>query len=286
MPQRPISRRRFLGAAALAASMPAFAQTPNTPAGGKALDDPSIAHGPVTFRSGEETIGGYLARPKKDDRHPIVIVVAGSAISEEYISNTTAILAQAGFAALAPDIFSLQLETMTPDQKRNVLAARITDERVLRDIQAGVDYVQAQPFAGYGPVGIIGFCFGGRMALLYAAKAKNVGAVVPFYGNLRLPPDMQRPTGPFDVISRIAAPMQGHYSTRDPGIPVGEARDFVTKLRGEGTQAELHLYDADNGFFAYTRKSWNQDAAKLAQGRMVAFLQRHLKDARKRTPAG
>src|SRR5258708_33945445 len=112
-----IGRRDFLrgGAVAIAgASMvapPMPRQAPNAPP--KALDDPNIIHGKVWFPSGSETIDGYLSHPKAKGIFPIVIVVAGNTIAEEYIPNTTAMLAQAGFAGLAPNIYSLQVETMT-----------------------------------------------------------------------------------------------------------------------------------------------------------------------------
>src|SRR5215510_2819692 len=70
------------------------------------LDDPDIQHGKVTFKhGGKETFDGFLARPKADGTFPAVLVIAGNRISEEYIPNTCAALALAGFVGLAPNIF-------------------------------------------------------------------------------------------------------------------------------------------------------------------------------------
>src|SRR5678816_3454868 len=72
----------------------------------RVLDDPGVTHGPVMFQHAKrDLIGGYLARPKAVGKYLSVIVIAGSVISEEYIPNTCAALAVAGFVGLAPNIF-------------------------------------------------------------------------------------------------------------------------------------------------------------------------------------
>ena len=277
-----LTRRDFLcGAAAIVAgvSMPGsevMSRQSNVPAV-KALDNPNITHGTVTFKSGTDTIDGYLSRPKAKGRYPLVIVVAGNQISEEYIPNTTAILAQGGFVGLAPNIFSLQTASMSAEEKRKIFTTQITDEHVFRDVQAGIDYLKKQSFVKPTRVGITGFCFGGRIALMFAARSKEVDAVVPFYGNLRLPPEFNRPVNPVDIVSKIKAPVQGHYALRDAGIEQTDVKKFFETLQAQGTKAELYNYEAEHGFFAYTRTVYNADAAKLAQSRMVEFFQKHLK---------
>jgi len=126
-----LTRRDFLcGAAAIVAGVSMLGsevmnQQSNVPVV-KALDNPNITHGKVTFKSGTDTIDGYLSRPKAEGRYPIVIVVAGNRISEEYIPNTTAILAQGGFVGLAPNIFSLQTDSMSAEEKRRIATTEIT----------------------------------------------------------------------------------------------------------------------------------------------------------------
>src|SRR5688500_4737851 len=72
----------------------------------RVLDDSTITHGPVMFQHNKtDTIDGFLARPKADGKYPVVVVVAGNVITEEYIPNTCAALAVAGYVGLAPNIF-------------------------------------------------------------------------------------------------------------------------------------------------------------------------------------
>ena len=112
---------------------------------------------------------------------------------------------------------------------------------------------------------------------MFAARSKEVGAVVPFYGTLRLPLEANRPVNPFDIVSKIKAPVQGHYALRDAGIEQSDVKKFFEMLQAQGTKTELYNYEAEHGFFAYTRPVYNAGAAKLAENRMLEFFQRQLK---------
>src|SRR4051812_7937872 len=91
--------------AGLAATGIAAGDDPKKPPPTRVLDDPTIRHGKVKFKNGDKEIDGYLARPKAEGKYPAVLVVAGNLISEEYIPNTCAALAVAGYVGLAPNIF-------------------------------------------------------------------------------------------------------------------------------------------------------------------------------------
>ena len=97
--KKGIGRRKFMLSATSAAaccvlSCDTMAELGDEPKITKALDDPNVIHKLVTFQSGSDEIDGYLARPRTLGRYPIVLVITGSSISEEYIKNTTAMLAQ------------------------------------------------------------------------------------------------------------------------------------------------------------------------------------------------
>src|SRR5262245_24865054 len=109
-PNSDSDRRSFLlGAGAVLASFgigsgEGTAQEKNPPT--RVLDAPNLRHEKVMFKhGGKETFGGFLARPRADGAFPAVLVIAGNRITEEYIPNTCAALAAAGFVGLAPDIF-------------------------------------------------------------------------------------------------------------------------------------------------------------------------------------
>ena len=203
-------------------------------------------------------------------------MITGNSIDEEYIQNTTAMLAQKGFLGIAPNIYSLQKSTMTLEEKRKVLAEQITDERIFQDLQASIDYLKQQPFAKASRIGIMGFCFGGRCALMFAAHSKEIKAVAPFYGNLRTPAFANRKQDPLDVLNRIRVPVQGHYSDSDAEIPADQLQTLEQTLKKQRTPVEIFTYKAPHGFFAYTRKTYDKTAAEDSWKRTAEFFQRVL----------
>ena len=118
----------------------------------RVLDDPTIEHGKVVFKhNGRDTIDGYLARPKAEGAYLGVLVIAGNVITEEYIPNTCAALALAGFVGLAPNIFHPIPEgTPNTNDAYAQYIAEHTDLDRLDDVQLGASYLRAQPFVDPG----------------------------------------------------------------------------------------------------------------------------------------
>lgn len=267
-----IDRRSFLigataGLAGLTALQGAKAQTkqPET----RVLDDPQIQHGRVVFKhNGMDTIDGYLARPKIEGVYPAVLVIAGNKITEEYIPNTCAALALGGFIGLAPNIYH-PLSDNTPgnNEAYSKYIANHTELNILDDIQVGASYLRAQSFVSRGGMGVLGFCFGGRLAMLFGARSREIDAVVAFH-----PAPMKA-----EEVTRLTEPVQIHHGTADQSVDVKNTLNLEKILKEQGTPVEVFLYEgADHGFLAYTRPFYKPDAAKLAWGRATQFLHKNL----------
>jgi carboxymethylenebutenolidase len=237
------------------------------------LDDPRIEHHPVRFtHAGEPSIGGYLARPRAEGAYPAVIVIAGSPITEEYIPNTCAALALAGFVGLAPDVFHFASPGAANEEIQEGMARHTEDGEIL-DLFEGLHYLRSQSFVRPGGVGVLGFCHGGRMAMIFGARSRDVDAVVAYHP-ARLG---ARPVEPSDI-ERLSAPVQIHSGTDDGNIPVSALRELEAMLAGQGTPNEVHVYEgAQHGFLAYTRPNrYHPEAAVLSWRRTVEFLTRTL----------
>jgi len=271
-----IDRRSFLAGAAatvttltLLQGQAANSQTklPET----RVLDNPNVQHGKVFFKhNGTDSIDGYLARPKAEGVYPAVLVIAGNKISEEYIPNTCAALALAGFVGLAPNIFHpLPDDTPSNNEAYNKYLANHTELDRLDDIQSGVSYLRAQSFVSSGGIGILGFCRGGREAMLFGARSREIDAVVPFH-----PAPMKQQ----EVLRLKKIPVQIHHGTADESVAVTETQKTEKMLKAQGTPVEVFLYEGSNhGFLAYTRPFYKPDAAKLAWARAIQFLHKYLK---------
>ena len=248
----------------------------------RVLDDPDIQHGKVTFKhGGKETFDGFLARPKADGTFPAVLVIAGNRISEEYIPNTCAALALAGFVGLAPNTFHPLPDSAKTDEDYDRALKEHTKYDVLQDIQVAADYLKTQPFVKargmvgddvrHCSMGIIGFCYGGRMAMLFAARSREIDAVVAFHPGL-----VMTDLGEF---AHLPVPVQLHQGTADRSMDPTTAKKLEEILKAQKTPVELFLYEgADHGFLAYTRRFYRPDDAMLAWKRTTEFLGKHLKE--------
>lgn len=269
-----LNRRDFLVASAsalvgLGVSGPEGAGQEGRQPPTRVLDDPGIQHGKVTFKhGGKETFDGFLARPRAEGAFPGVIVIAGNRITEEYIPNTCAALALAGFVGLAPNIFHPLPDGAKTREEMDKALKEHTEDDVLQDIQVGADYLRTQPFVKAGGIGALGFCFGGRIALLFGARSREVDAIVAFHPG---------PVTAAEVV-RLKAPVQFHHGTADRAVDVAKTKNLRAVLKAQKTPVELFLYkDADHGFLAYTRPFYRPDDAKLAWERATQFLGKHLK---------
>jgi carboxymethylenebutenolidase len=220
---------------------------------------------------GQETIDGFLARPRAAGKYPAVLVIAGNLITEEYIPNTCAALALAGFIGLAPNIFHGMPEAArTPEERRTAMAAH-SDSDALADINSGIDFLRAQPFVRAGGIGVVGFCYGGRLAMMLGARSREIDAVVPYHPG---------PTTAAEV-ARLRAPVQIHQGSADRNVPVQQIKDLEKMLMAQKTPVEVFWYDgADHGFLAYTRPYYRPNYAKDSWDRTILFLEKHLANRR------
>ncbi|HEX8355159.1 MAG TPA: dienelactone hydrolase family protein [Pyrinomonadaceae bacterium] len=290
-------RRSFLGGALRTLAASALASRvlgrqqqpppkPAEPLEPLALGDPNIVQGDVTFRSGGAEIRGHLARPKAPGRHPAVVVLWPNPGVTDDPRNTAAQLAQGGFVGLAFDAYSRD-PGLTANQARarfEYFGGKEFDELQRRDAAAAVAYLRRQPFCERGPVGLVGFCGSARQALVYSTTAPaEVAAVVAFYGPPVLGASYQSPRGAFKldimhVLDRIRVPVQCHYGTADPVIPLADVDRLERDLKAQGTPSEVFRYEgAAHAFYDFTRPRFDPAAAKLAHARMIQFLRKHLR---------
>jgi carboxymethylenebutenolidase len=252
----------------------------------EALDDPAVEHEMVAFRSGTDTIHGYLARPAAAGRYPAVVVLHGEFGVSEGQRNIAAQLAQDGFVALAMKRFD-RWPTLTPealaqsDQSDKRFLSGSFSRQEVEDAQAAVEYLKAQSFVTPGAIGALGFCGGGYHALLLSTRSGDIRAVVAFYTPPEPAGQFQNPDDPrlnlFDVVARIRVPVQGHFGADDPFVPLESVGRFERALEAQGTPVTFFTYPgATHVFYDATRRYYHPAAAAQARSRMVEFFHRNL----------
>jgi carboxymethylenebutenolidase len=131
---------------------------------------------------------------------------------------------------------------------------------MLKDTQAAIDELK-----GSGPVAIMGFCMGGTIAFLSAAKLNGLSAAVAYYGGQIAKNADEKPK----------VPLMMHFGEKDASIPMSDV-DIVKQKRGG--DSEIFVYaDAQHGFHCDERGSFHDSSAKTAWQRTMDFLKKHLK---------
>ena len=275
--QYQLNRRTFLGGSAgslvsLAASRvgPVSSEHQASPET-RILDSPelrNIERGRVLFKSDGKEIDGYLARPKAAGKCPAVLVLAGNRITEEYIPNTCAALALAGYVGFTPNNYHAVPDSAKTVAQINKALERWTEDDYMRDCLEAVMYLGSRPFVDPERIAVLGFCVGGRRAFLTGARSKNIRAVVAFHPG--------KTTA--EEVAKLKVPVQIHHGTQDRSVSIDASRVLEKAFRRRGTPVELFAYEkADHGFLAYTRPQYDPSSAKLAWKRTVEFLDRNLK---------
>ena len=174
-------------------------------------------------------------------------------------------LADAGFVALAPDLFAGETAS-TPDEAEALQAASSANETAAL-VMSSAGALQGLP-ATRGPgIGVVGFSMGGSWALWAATRMPEiVGAVVTFYGATDLDPEPGR------------AAVQAHFAELDELVSDDEKVTLEAELRLLGREVEVHHYTGTGHWFFEEDHVAAHDpiAAELAWERTIDFLHRHL----------
>ena len=125
---------------------------------------------------------GYLAKPASGSG-PGVLVIQEWWGLDAGIKEMADRLAQAGFVALAPDLYHGEVAGHDEMDKASHLMQSLPPDRAGRDMSGAVDFLSTHPSITSKGIGVVGFCMGGMLAFIIAAnRGDKVTAVVPFYG--------------------------------------------------------------------------------------------------------
>ncbi|WP_196159674.1 dienelactone hydrolase family protein [Reinekea sp. G2M2-21] len=169
--------------------------------------------------------------------------------------------ADLGYLVAVPALFDrVAAPTVIPfEQPQQGLqtVAQLSLENTVADIAAVVDYLGGQNLK----VGVVGFCWGGGLALR-CAQTLDIHAAVSFYGT-RLPEYLGLP---------LKAPFQGHFGRVDGHTP----KDVIDQVQRSLPEIEVYWYDAGHAFANDARPSYMPEAAGLAHARAASFFERYL----------
>ena len=224
-----------------------------------------------------------FSRPADGGVRPGVIVAMEAFGVNPNIAGIVRRFAQEGYAAAAPDLFhrSGRLRFAPYDKlqemREDLRSGGFGDASIDADMQAAIDRLRADP--NVGPIGVIGFCLGGRVAMQSAVRASGLSAAAVYYGGFMFPGDDA--PGAFSAMreaDRLAIPVAGFFGEDDQNPTPEQARALDERLTALGKEHAFHYYEgAGHGFFCDDRASYHPKAAADAWEKTLAFFARHLR---------
>jgi carboxymethylenebutenolidase len=234
----------------------------------------------IEFLSAGDPIEGALYAPEGPGPHPGVVIIPDVWGLYDHYHEVAKKVAANGFVALAINLYSREGSPDLPDMDAVFrFMKELPDRRVLQDIQAGVDALSAREEVGGRPVGIMGFCMGGKYTILAACTCQGLSAAVPWYGLLRVPEiDEQNPEHPLDALPRLTCPMLGLFGKEDSVVPLADVEEVERRTASSPHPVDVIVYPgAGHAFANDTRpQMYREDAARDGWSRAFTFLNNHL----------
>lgn len=230
-----------------------------------------------------DRLGAYHARPLGPGPFPGVVVIHHGLGWDLWTREVCRKIAEQGYASIAPNLFSRFGDGDPEDVAARVRSeGGLDDEQSIADLEASLDFLRRQPNAS-GRLGVIGFCFGGRLAYLAACRIPGLSAVVDCWGGGVIPseaspPSDKRRVAAIDLSENITAPICGMFGNEDWSPTAAEVDATEEVLKQLGKVYEFHRYDgATHAFFVSDRHYYRQEQAVDGWKKVFDFYARHLK---------
>lgn len=235
-------------------------------------NDPELTSSETQFRAADgASITGYLTRPNGEGRYPAVVVVHEWRGQNNHIKDVSRRLAKAGYVALAPDLLSRLggTESFPTGEAATQGLYKLGNDIFTKDLTGAVNYLKQQTYVRPDRIGVIGFCWGGALALLFTTRSKDLAASVIYYGH--------NPSN-LDDVKNITAPVLAHYGEKDERITAA-VPELAEAMKKYGKSFEYKVYPgAPHAFNNDTNPGrYRAAAAKEAWAKTLEFFDKHLK---------
>lgn len=285
IPEAPVlGRREFFVTSILAAGVYATAVQPIQAQTRIITDEKGLVAGEVKIPVADGEMPAYRAMPdKKGKKFPVVLVIHEIFGVHEWIQDVCRRFAKLGYMAIAPALYARQGEVATIKDSRELnrqIFSKIPDTQSMSDMDATVAWAAKSGSGNTKKLSVTGFCWGGRITWLYAAHNPNVDAGAAWYGRVvptaNSPINEAQPKTPVDYAKDLKVPVLGLYGGLDKGIPLDGVQRMQDELKKGTSKSEILVYpNADHGFLADYRPSYNKQAGEDAWNKVQAWFKKH-----------
>ncbi|HEY1728867.1 MAG TPA: dienelactone hydrolase family protein [Candidatus Baltobacteraceae bacterium] len=224
----------------------------------------------------------YLSRPESVAPAPAVIVLQEIFGVNTEMRRITDLVASAGYVGLAINYYHRtdpELNCAYDDEgvaKGRGAASKVTRQTIESDLNAAMDWLNAQDFVRFNRIATWGFCFGGSMAF-FSSMLRGISGGIVFYGGQVGKPLMSGGAPLIEEAERVKAPLLMCYGGKDQGIPPDEVERIESGLRAHKKRFTLKVYpDEGHGFFRQSSKELDNPDLGDAWSRVQEFLKASL----------
>jgi dienelactone hydrolase len=262
-----MSHRFVLRAAAIAAVAWPLVAVQAAPA------EARLVNQALTYRQGDQVFEGRLVY---DDavkaRRPAVMVVHEWWGLNDYVVGRAEMLAKLGYVAFAADMYGKGVKAQTPEAAGKLAGALRGDRALMRArASAAWDALAVRPEVNPARMAVMGYCFGGGVALELARSGAPMAGVVSFHGGLETPDPAS---------SRIQGKVLVLHGAEDPAVPMKDVLAFQDEMRRHKVNYQITMYGGAVHAFSNPaagndpskRSAYNAQADKRSWAELVMFL--------------
>lgn len=237
----------------------------------------------VEVESGEERIRAERVVPDEKTHpgaHPGVIVVHDGSGFGEHAIGVAHELANAGYAALAVNLYSRRAPASGISNPDLLAFLRsVPDQQIVSDLQAGIDFLSVDPVVQGRPIGIIGYCWGGAGTFLASAHCRGLSAAVSWYGELVTEElDERHPEHPMDALENRTCPVLAIFGELDAYVSIANVERLEARVSQNPLELDIVVYPGLHHGFAHRGRD-HFDAPGHDDGwrRIWQLFDRHLR---------
>ncbi len=234
----------------------------------------SVYHHFVSVETPDGPMPMYVAAPEGRDPRPAVLVIQGMHGMASFELHVVERFAEQGYLAASPDLFHRGPACFSFEELNSRRRA-MNDPQVIGDVNAAISYLRKQPYVQDGPMGIMGFCMGGRVSYLMAASSPVFGGAADFYGG-----GVHGGEGgpsPLELTRNIRCPIIIFDGEEDRHPSPEEVRKTEAELARHGVVHEVHIYPGvGHGFMSAKGSGHKPEVVEDAWSRLFAWFHQYL----------
>lgn len=221
----------------------------------------------ISSQNNSPDVRAYVATPEGGGPFPTVIMIHEFYGVNERLISKADLLAEEGYLVIVPDTFRGSTTSWIPRAIYQVINTK--QEDVNADLDSVYAWLESQPDVDINRVGIVGFCYGGRVSLLYSLHNQNMAATVIFYGSSETDPE---------ILKNLSGPVLGIFGGADASIPLEEVTALENGLEQAGIPHQISIYEGQpHAFMADADGIKAGGAQAQAWNEMLLFLDENLK---------